>query len=355
MKTWVVTGGAGFIGSNFVQRHRMLKSARIINLDKLSYAGNIGNINNLFEDPDHIFIHGDINDRILVHDILTKYHPDAVIHFAAETHVDRSIIGPEAFITTNIAGTFSLLDEVRNYWNNLDPGLKDTFRFHHISTDEVYGSLGPDDAPFTEFSRYEPNSPYSASKASGDHLVRSYFTTYGLPVLITNCSNNYGPFQFPEKLIPLMILNALDGKVLPVYGDGKNIRDWLYVMDHVNAIYLVLEQGNVGETYNIGGSCQKTNIEVVQTICEILDQLFPNSHNKPHASLITFVKDRPGHDRRYAIDSSKIKHKLGWKPAETFETGMEKTILWYIENTKWIQSVKSGAYRDWIDINYEKR
>ena len=355
MKTWFVTGGAGFIGSNFVQRHRKLKSARIINLDKLTYAGNIGNINNLLNDPDHIFIQGDINDRLLVRDILRKYHPDAVIHFAAESHVDRSIIEPEAFIMTNIVGTFSLLDEVRNYWDNLDSGKKPSFRFHHISTDEVYGSLYSDDVPFDETSRYTPNSPYSASKASGDHLVRSYFATYGLPVLITNCSNNYGPFQFPEKLIPLMILNALDGKPLPVYGDGKNIRDWLYVTDHVDAIHLVLEHGKTGETYNIGGSCEKTNIDVVTTICDILDHVYPDSSVKSHASLITFVKDRPGHDRRYAIDSSKIKHELGWKPAETFETGLKKTILWYIENSEWIQSVKSGAYRDWIDINYAKR
>jgi len=355
MKTWLVTGGAGFIGSNFVLQQRLKRSARIINLDKLTYAGNMANLESLREDTDHVFFHGDINDRKLVHRILEEHKPEAIIHFAAESHVDRSILGPDTFIQTNIVGTFSLLEEVRNYWEGLGKVSKETFRFHHVSTDEVYGSLGFNDPPFTESTAYTPNSPYSASKAASDHLVRSYHSTYGLPSLITNCSNNYGPFQFPEKLLPLVILNALEGKPLPIYGDGKNVRDWLYVEDHTEALQLVLEKGMVGETYNIGGSCEKANLEVVETICSLIDQLYPDSPNSPHASLITFVKDRLGHDRRYAIDSSKIKRDLGWEPKETFDTGLKKTIRWYIENTVWVESVQSGAYREWIDKNYAKR
>ncbi len=307
------------------------------------------------DDPDYTFIHGDINDRSLIHDILYNEQPSAVIHFAAESHVDRSIVGPGAFIQTNIVGTFNLLEEVRSFHTEIDENRKKTFRFHHISTDEVYGSLQPDDPAFTESTPYDPHSPYSASKASSDHLVNAYHSTYGLPTIITNCSNNYGPYQFPEKLMPLMILNALEGKSLPVYGDGSNVRDWLYVEDHCEAIQVAVEQGTPGETYNIGGSCEKTNLEVVKTICEILDRLFPESPNVPFESLITFVKDRPGHDFRYAIDSTKILNKLGWKPKETFESGLEKTIQWYIAQTEWIGAIKTGSYREWIDTNYGQR
>jgi len=355
LKTWLVTGGVGFIGSNFVLVHRAKKIARIINLDKLTYAGNLNNLESLQNDPDHIFIHGDINDRELVRGILNKYKPNAIIHFAAESHVDRSILGPDTFIQTNIVGTFALLEEVRHYWDSLNNTLREAFRFHHISTDEVYGSLGPDDYPFTESTPYDPNSPYSASKAASDHLVNSYHSTYGLPILITNCSNNYGPYQFPEKLIPLMVLNGIEGKPLPIYGDGKNIRDWLYVEDHCEAIQLVLEHGRVGETYNIGGSCEKTNIEVVEIICSILDKLYPDFLNKPHASLVTYVKDRPGHDRRYAIDSTKIERELDWAPKETFDSGLKKTIMWYVENSKWVELIQTGAYREWIKKNYDER
>ncbi len=355
LNTLLVTGGAGFIGSNFILAHRSRKLARIINLDKLTYAGNLNNLESLRNDPDHIFIHGDINDRELVHEILNKYKPNAIIHFAAESHVDRSILGPDTFIQTNIVGTFALLEEIRHYWDSLNNDSKKAFRFHHISTDEVYGSLGPDDSPFTESTPYAPNSPYSASKAASDHLVNSYHSTYGLPILITNCSNNYGPYQFPEKLIPLMILNGIDGKSLPIYGDGKNIRDWLYIEDHCEAIQLVLEHGIVGETYNIGGSCEKTNIEVVEIICSILDQLYPDSPQNPHVSLITHVKDRPGHDRRYAIDSTKIKRELGWEPKETFDSGLKKTIIWYVENSKWVELIQTGVYREWIKKNYDER
>jgi len=355
MKTWLVTGGAGFIGSNFVQAQCARKTARIINLDKLTYAGNMVNLENLRVDPAHSFVHGDINDRELVRRVLDKYQPDAVVHFAAESHVDRSILGPDTFIQTNIVGTFTLLDEVRNFWNSLDSTSQDAFRFHHVSTDEVYGSLGADDHPFTETTPYAPNSPYSASKAASDHLVRSYYSTYGLPVVITNCSNNYGPYQFPEKLIPLMILNAMNGKPLPVYGDGKNIRDWLYVEDHVEALQCVVERGKAGETYNIGGSCEKANIEVVETICGLLDRDYPAVSGESHASLITFVTDRPGHDRRYAIDSSKIKTELGWEPKETFDTGLMKTITWYVNNPGWIRSIETGEYREWITKNYALR
>ena len=355
MKTWLVTGGAGFIGSNFVLSQRAKKSVRIINIDKLTYAGNLANLESLQDDPDYVFIHGDIKDRKLVRRILKKYHPDALIHFAAESHVDRSILGPDTFIQTNIVGTFALLEEARYYWDCLNNVSKDALCILHVSTDEVYGSLRPDEPSFAESSPYEPHSPYSASKASSDHLVRAYHTTYGIPTIITNCSNNYGPYQFPEKLIPLMILNALGGKPLPIYGDGKNIRDWLYVEDHTEALQLVLEHGKVGETYNIGGSCEKTNLEVVETICDQLDQMCSESPHRPHASLITFVKDRLGHDRRYAINCSKIKKELGWKQKETFDTGLKKTIQWYINHPEWVKSVQTGAYREWINKNYAKR
>ncbi len=355
MRKWLVTGGAGFIGSNFILAQRAEQSAYIINLDKLTYAGNLKNLESLHDDPQYIFIHGDICNRKLVRDNLNKYQPHAVIHFAAETHVDRSIPEPDTFIKTNVLGTFSLLEEVFHYWKNLGSPLKDTFRFLHISTDEIYGSLGPGDHPSSEQSPYRPNSPYAASKASSNHLVRAYQNTYGLPTLITNCSNNYGPYQFPEKLIPLIILNALEGKALPIYGDGENIRDWLYVEDTNNALKLVIERGKVGETYNIGGCCEKTNIEVVKLICTMLDQLYPNSPHIPHESLIKFVKDRPGHDRRYAMDISKIEKEMGWKPKKTLDAGLKKTIQWYIDNPEWIKSIKTDTYRKWIEKNYKKR
>jgi len=352
LKNCLVTGGAGFIGSNFVLAQRAAKRARIVNLDKLTYAGNPANLAGLQDDPDHIFVRGDINDSLLVRQIFKEHQPDAVVHFAAESHVDRSILGPDEFIQTNIVGTFRLLEEARAYWHDLEGERKNAFRFLHISTDEVYGSLGPDDPPFTESHVYAPNSPYSASKAASDHLVRSYYKTYGFPALVINCSNNYGPYQFPEKLIPLMILNALEGKPLPIYGDGKNIRDWLFVEDHARAISTVLEKGRVGETYNIGGRCEKTNLDVVQTICHLLDQLYPDSPHKPHANLITFVKDRPGHDRRYAIDISKARTELQWAPRESFKSGLTKTIAWYLNNKDWITSIKTGAYREWIRRQY---
>jgi dTDP-glucose 4,6-dehydratase len=352
MKTYLVTGGAGFIGSNFVLMQRLQRHARVINLDLLTYAGNPKNLEPLRGDTDYIFIHGDIGDKNLVCNLLQKYRPNAVVNFAAESHVDRSIDGPEDFIQTNVVGTFRLLEEARHYWNGLTTGEKEGFRLLHVSTDEVYGSLGPEDPPFHEETRYIPNSPYSASKAASDHLIRAYCHTYGLPVLTTNCSNNYGPRQFPEKLIPLVTLNALNGKPIPVYGDGSNVRDWLYVDDHCEALRLVLEKGRVGETYNIGGHCEKSNLEVVKTICKVLDDVSPNSQYSPRASLITFVKDRPGHDRRYAIDASKIERELGWRARETFETGLEKTIRWYLENAKWVESIQTGAYREWIEKQY---
>jgi len=352
LKTFLVTGGAGFIGSNFVLAQRAKNRARIVNLDKLTYAGNTANLESLTDDPDYIFVHADINDGPLVRRIFEDQRPEAVVHFAAESHVDRSILSPDDFIQTNIVGTFRLIEEARAYWSGLDGKSKKTFRFLHISTDEVYGSLGPDDPPFTESYPYAPNSPYAASKAAGDHLVRSFHRTYGLPTLIINCSNNYGPYQFPEKLIPLIILNALEGKPLPIYGDGKNIRDWLFIQDHVEAIGMVLDRGRAGETYNIGGSCEKTNIDVVKTICLLLDQLCPDSPSKPHADLITFVKDRPGHDRRYAIDAGKIKRELNWAPAETFESGITKTIHWYLSHKEWTSSIKTGAYKEWIKRQY---
>ncbi len=351
----LVTGGAGFIGSNFVHHWLRKKQGTVINLDKLTYAGNPDNLISLAANPDHVFVHGDIGDRHLTRDILNRYRPRAVINFAAESHVDRSILGPDAFIQTNVVGTFHLLEEARAYWTRLASDQKEHFRFHHISTDEVYGSLEEDEPPFSEENRYAPNSPYSASKASADHLVRAAWKTYGLPVLTTNCSNNYGPFQFPEKLIPLIIHNALNGEKIPVYGDGGNIRDWLYVGDHCRAISTVLARGRTGEVYNIGGNQEKTNLEIIQTVCSILDEACPDSPWKPHASLISYVQDRPGHDRRYAIDSNKIKTELGWRPEESFATGIRKTVAWYLENRDWTAKITSGQYRDWVKKNYGER
>jgi dTDP-glucose 4,6-dehydratase len=351
----LVTGGAGFIGSNFVLDWIASEGEPVVNLDKLTYAGNLANLASLKDDPRHVFVRGDINDRALVGELLSRHRPRAIIHFAAESHVDRSIRGPEDFIQTNIDGTFHLLEEARAHWQALSGGEKTTFRFLHVSTDEVYGSLGPNDPPFTEATPYAPNSPYAASKAASDHLVRACHHTYGLPTLTTHCSNNYGPYQFPEKLIPLMILNAVNGKPLPVYGDGLNIRDWLYVSDHCEAVRAVLAKGRPGETYNIGGRTEKTNLEVVNAICGILDELRPDSPFAPHASLITFVKDRPGHDRRYAIDAGKIERELGWKPLETFETGIRKTVAWYLDHMNWVEDVTSGHYRQWVADHYENR
>jgi dTDP-glucose 4,6-dehydratase len=347
----LVTGGAGFIGSSFVLVERARSKARIVNLDRLTYAGNLMNLDPLRNDPDHIFVQGDMGNERLTGELFRRYAPDAVVNFAAESHVDRSITGPADFIQTNVVSTFHLLEEARRYWDALAGGARDAFRFLHVSTDEVYGSLGPEDPAFHEETPYAPNSPYSASKAASDHLVRAYHHTYGLPTLTTNCSNNYGPRQFPEKLIPLIILNAIEGKPLPVYGDGMNVRDWLYVEDHCDALRAVLERGRVGQVYNIGGQCEKANIDVVKSICRALDGLRSSPH-APHESLITFVKDRPGHDRRYAIDSSKIERELGWRPRETFESGLQKTILWYMDNPAWVESVQTGAYRDWILTQY---
>jgi len=349
----LVTGGAGFIGANFILDWIATEASPVVNLDKLTYAGNLGNLASLKGDARHIFVKGDINDRALVAKLLQQYQPEAIVHFAAESHVDRSIHGPAEFVQTNVVGTFSLLEEARAYWSSLAEPGKNRFRFLHVSTDEVYGSLGHDDPAFTETTAYAPNSPYAASKAASDHLVRAYHHTYGLPTITTNCSNNYGPLQFPEKLIPLVILNAVQGKPLPVYGDGLNVRDWLYVGDHCAAIRRVLQQGRLGETYNIGGNSEKTNLEVVKTICTIIDGLRPDF--APHAKLISYVKDRPGHDRRYAIDATKIEAELGWKPREAFETGLRKTVQWYFEHADWIESVTSGKYREWLDINYANR
>lgn len=348
----LVTGGAGFIGANFVLEWVHGSGEAVVNLDSLTYAGNVENLDALRGDARHMFVHGDIRDRELVRQLLARYRPRAIVHFAAESHVDRSIHGPGDFIDTNIGGTFSLLEEMRAHWLALDEQAKTEFRFLHVSTDEVYGSLGPADPPFTETTAYQPNSPYSASKAASDHLVRAYHHTYGLPTLTTNCSNNYGPFQFPEKLIPLVIANALCGKPLPIYGDGMNVRDWLYVGDHCNAIRTVLAKGRVGETYNIGGWNEMPNITIVETICHLLDELHPNSPTVPHAHLITYVKDRPGHDRRYAIDAHKIERELGWRPAETFETGIRKTVAWYLANAAWVAHVQSGEYRQWMARQY---
>jgi len=350
--TILVTGGAGFIGSNFILQWIAEEKSPVINLDKLTYAGNPENLRSLSSNFGYSFHQGDICDREALHSLLKQAAPRAIVHFAAESHVDRSIRGPDDFIRTNLNGTFSLLEEARAYWSNLPSPEQKDFRFLHVSTDEVYGSLGPDDEPFRENSPYAPNSPYSASKAGSDHLVRAYHHTYGLPTLTTNCSNNYGPFQFPEKLIPLTILNARAGKSLPVYGDGLNVRDWLYVEDHCHAIRHVLAYGRAGETYNLGGSEEKTNISVVETICSILDEISPTDPVLPHKHLISFVKDRPGHDRRYAINSQKIRHELGWKPRETFASGLRKTIKWYQANDSWAQRVMNGSYREWISTHY---
>ena len=347
----LVTGGAGFIGSNFVLQQMRDESSSIVNLDKLTYAGNLRNLESVASGPRYHFVQGDIGDRALIRELLKRHDPAAIVHFAAESHVDRSIRGPEDFIRTNVDGTFALLEETRAYWSALDEGKREGFRFLHVSTDEVYGSLKPEDPPFRESTPYAPNSPYAASKAASDHLVRAYYHTYGLPTLTTNCSNNYGPFQFPEKLIPLIIHNARAGKPLPVYGDGKNVRDWLYVEDHCEAIATVLRKGKPGETYNIGGWNEKPNIEIVETICDLVDQMTPPS-TKPRRSLITFVKDRPGHDRRYAMDARKIERELGWRPKATFETGIRKTVRWYLEHEDWVRDVTSGSYRQWVATHY---
>jgi len=351
----LVTGGAGFIGANFVLDWVQLHLETIINLDKLTYAGNLETLSSLQGVSQHVFVQGDIGDSALVDELLITYKPRAILNFAAESHVDRSIHGPEDFIQTNIVGTFRLLESVRAYWGRLPDNEKTAFRFLHVSTDEVYGSLAKDAPAFTEQHTYEPNSPYSASKAASDHLVRAYHHTYGIPVLTTNCSNNYGPFHFPEKLIPLMIVNALAGKHLPVYGDGQQIRDWLYVKDHCSAIRRVLEAGTPGETYNVGGWNEKPNIEIVNTVCSLLDELQPRKDGRSYREQITFVTDRPGHDRRYAIDAHKIERELGWKPAETFETGIRKTVQWYLDNAQWVSNVQSGTYREWLSKNYEGR
>lgn len=349
----LVTGAAGFIGGNFVLDWLANHDELVISLDKLTYAGNLENLASVAANPQHIFVHADIADTAVISELLAKHQVRAVLNFAAESHVDRSITGPEEFIQTNIVGTFKLLETVRAYWSNLDETTKNAFRFLHVSTDEVYGSLSKTDPAFSETNRYEPNSPYSASKAASDHLVRAYHHTYGLPVLTTNCSNNYGPYHFPEKLIPLCILNALKGKALPIYGDGQQIRDWLYVTDHCSAIRRVLEAGKLGETYNVGGWNEKANIDVVNTLCSILDELQPRADGQSYSTQITFVKDRAGHDRRYAIDATKLERELGWKPAETFETGIRKTVQWYLANQQWVNNVTSGAYRDWVNQQYQ--
>jgi dTDP-glucose 4,6-dehydratase len=350
--TILVTGAAGFIGSNFVLDWLDQSPEDVVSLDLLTYAGNLENLSSLNQNPHHHFVKGNIRDRDLVLTLLKKHDIRAIIHFAAESHVDRSIHGPGDFIETNIVGTYNLLESVRSYWNHLDETSKKAFRFLNVSTDEVYGSLNEKTPAFTENHPYEPNSPYSASKAASDHLVRAWFHTYGLPVLTTNCSNNYGHYQFPEKLIPLCILNALNGKPLPIYGDGKQIRDWLYVKDHCTAIREVLSDGKIGETYNVGGWNEKTNVEVVETLCAILDELKPKLDGKSYADQITFVKDRPGHDRRYAIDASKLERDLGWRPQETFETGLRKTVIWYLENEAWVNHVVSGEYQYWVEKQY---
>ena len=351
----LVTGGAGFIGSNFVMDWLAQSDEPVLNLDKLTYAGNLQNLASLEGDSRHVFVQGDIGDKALVSSLLQQYRPRAILNFAAESHVDRSISGPDDFIQTNIVGTFNLLEVTRGWWTSLPEQEKQDFRFLHVSTDEVYGSLTPDAPAFTETHPYEPNSPYSASKAASDHLVRAYQHTYGLPTLTTNCSNNYGPYHFPEKLIPLMIVNALAGKPLPVYGDGMQIRDWLYVKDHCSAIRRVLEAGRVGETYNVGGWNEKANIDIVKLICERLDTLRPRTDGQSYAAQITYVTDRPGHDRRYAIDARKIERELGWKPQETFDTGIAKTIAWYLEHQEWVENVQTGAYREWLANNYGNR
>jgi dTDP-glucose 4,6-dehydratase len=348
----LVTGGAGFIGSNFIHTWLAASNEPVVNLDKLTYAGNPENLSIFQSDSRYKLVRGDIGDRGLVEGLLKQFQPRAVINFAAESHVDRSIHGPEEFITTNVVGTFHLIESVRGFWDTLANGTKDDFRFLHVSTDEVYGTLAPNDPAFTETNPHQPNSPYAASKASSDHLVRAWHHTYGLPVLTTNCSNNYGPFHFPEKLIPLVILNALAGKPLPIYGDGKQVRDWLYVRDHAQAIMCVLQRGQVGQTYNVGGNQEKTNLEVVQTICAHLDRLRPKSDGSRYQDQISFVKDRPGHDRRYAIDAKKIQRDLGWEPQETFETGLKQTVQWYLDNPQWVEHVTSGSYRQWVEKQY---
>ena len=351
----LVTGGAGFIGANFILDWLSASDEPVLNLDKLTYAGNLENLAALLGDPRYAFVQGDIGDQALVDRLLAQHRPRAIVNFAAESHVDRSIHGPGEFIQTNIVGTFSLLESVRAYCATLDDAGRAAFRFLHVSTDEVYGSLEKDAPAFSETNRYEPNSPYSASKAASDHLVRAYHHTYGLPVVTTNCSNNYGPWQFPEKLIPLMIANALAGKPLPIYGDGQQIRDWLYVSDHCVAIRRVLEAGRLGETYNIGGWNEKPNLDIVHAICDLLGELRPRADGKSYREQITYVTDRPGHDRRYAIDATKIERELGWRPAETFETGIRKTIRWYLDHAQWVANVQSGAYREWVEKNYEGR
>ena len=355
MVTILVTGGAGFIGSNFVIDWLANHDEVVINIDKLTYAGNLNNLGSLEGDESHVFVNGDIGNAALIKEALARYQPRAIVNFAAESHVDRSIHDPEAFIQTNIIGTFRLLECTKDHWQSLPKHEQSTFRFLHVSTDEVYGSLIADAPAFAETNRYQPNSPYSASKASSDHLVRAYYHTYGLPVLTTNCSNNYGPYQFPEKLIPLIIHNAFAHKALPIYGDGLQIRDWLYVSDHCSAIRVVLARGKCGETYNIGGLSEKTNIEIVHTLCDIFDELRPvstKSEIKSYRELITYVKDRPGHDRRYAIDATKIETELNWRPAETFESGIRKTVEWYLDNADWVKQVISGEYRQWIERQY---
>ena len=351
-KLLLVTGGAGFIGSNFVLE-AVRRGHTVVNLDALTYAGNLENLTSLQDNAAHTFVHGSILDRELVAKLLAEHRPDAIVHFAAESHVDRSILGPAAFIETNVNGTFTLLDAALKHWKALSGASRESFRFLHVSTDEVYGSLGPDEAGFHEETPYRPNSPYSASKAASDHLVRAYFHTFGLPVLTTNCSNNYGPYQFPEKLIPLMIHNATSGKPLPVYGDGQNVRDWLYVADHCDAILRVLEKGRTGETYNVGGLNEQKNIDVVKTLCAALDELHPAG--APHDKLITYVKDRPGHDRRYAIDCRKLQGELAWHPRESFATGLRKTVEWYLSNPSWVEKIVTGEYRKWTEANYAER
>jgi len=351
--TILVTGGAGFIGSNFVLDWIAAAGERVVNLDKLTYAGNLANLASLSRDERHEFVRGDIGDAKLVEALFAKHKPRAVVHFAAESHVDRSIHGPAPFIETNVVGTFRLLEASREWWAALEGEARGAFRFLHVSTDEVYGTLGEDDAPFTETTPYAPNSPYSASKAASDHLVRSYHHTYGFPAVTTNCSNNYGPYQFPEKLIPLTIANALEGRTLPVYGDGRQVRDWLYVADHCEAVRFALDKGRPGETYNVGGNSERRNLEVVHVICDTLGSLVPRPGG--YRDLIRFVADRPGHDRRYAIDASKIRAELGWTPRETFETGLAKTVRWYLDNAAWVASVKSGEYRQWLETNYAQR
>jgi dTDP-glucose 4,6-dehydratase len=353
--TILVTGGAGFIGSNFILTWINSAGTPVINLDLLTYAGNPASVASLEGDARYVFIQGDICDAEVVGSLLKRESPRAIVHFAAESHVDRSIASPEAFIRTNVQGTFVLLEQARAYWSGLSDADRAAFRFLHVSTDEVYGTLGPDDPAFSETTPYAPNSPYAASKASSDHLARAYFHTFGLPVLTTNCSNNYGPFQFPEKLIPLMILNALESKPLPVYGDGKNVRDWLFVEDHCAAIRAVLERGRPGETYNIGGNSERANIDVVTAICNLVDELHPQAGAAARAGLIRYVQDRPGHDRRYAINASKITRELGWKPSEEFEGGLRKTVQWYLDHKGWIDNVRTGAYRVWIEMNYAER